>query len=80
MWGGGLLGFLVSFPGLIHVHKKLGSLPFRVLVEQAVEAAKRGVKVSKNQEYLTAVLRPVISSSDEIKNLFFKRRKILKVW
>ena len=76
--GWGSVGVPGILPGLIHVHKKLGSLPFRVLVEQAVEAAKRGVKVSKNQEYLTAVLRPVISSSDEIKNLFLKDGKFLR--
>ena len=76
--GWGSVGVPGILPGLIHVHKKLGSLPFRVLVEQAVEAAKRGVRVSKNQEYLTAVLRPVISSSDEIKNLFLKDGKFLR--
>ena len=76
--GWGSVGVPGVLPGLIHVHKKLGSLPFRVLVEQAVEAAKSGVKVSKNQEYLTEVLRPVISSSDEIKNLFLKDGKLLR--
>jgi gamma-glutamyltranspeptidase/glutathione hydrolase len=48
------------------------------LVEQAVEAGKNGSKTSKNQEYLTRVLRPVISSSGEIKKLFLKDGKFLK--
>ena len=76
--GWGSVGVPGILPGLIHIHKKLGVLPFRVLVEQAVETGKNGAKVSKNQEYLTEVLRPVISTSKEIKNLFLKNEKFLK--
>ncbi len=76
--GWGAVGIPGVLPGLIHIHKKLGVLPFRVLVEQAVEAGKNGSKVSKNQEYLTRVLRPVISGSKEIKNLFSKDGRFLR--
>ena len=76
--GWGSVGVPGILPGLIHIHKKLGVLPFKVLVEQAVEVGKNGSKVSKNQEYLTRVLRPVISGSKEIKNLFLKDGKFLK--
>ncbi len=76
--GMGSVGVPGVLPGLIHVHKKLGSLPFSVLVEQAVFLAKKGAKVSKNQEYLTQVLAPVISGSEKIKNLFLKEGSLLK--
>ena len=76
--GMGSVGVPGALPGLIQIHKKLGRLPFSVLVEQAVFLAKKGTKVSKNQEYLTQVLAPVISSSEKIKNLFLKEGSLLK--
>ena len=76
--GWGAVGVPGLLPGLIHIHKRFGVLPFRVLVEQAIEIGKNGAKISKNQEYLTRVLRPVISSSEEIKKLFLKDGKFLK--
>ena len=76
--GMGSVGVPGVLPGLIRVHKKLGSLPFSVLAEQAVVLAKEGAKVSKNQEYLTKVLGPVISSSEKIKRLFSKEDRFLR--
>ena len=76
--GMGSVGVPGALPGLIQIHKKLGRLPFSVLVEQAVFLAKRGTKVSKNQEYLTSVLAPVVASSEKIKKLFLKDGKLLR--
>ena len=76
--GMGSVGVPGVLPGLITIHKKLGSLPFSVLVEQAVFLAKKGAKVSKNQEYLTSVLAPVVANSEKIKKLFLKDGKLLK--
>ena len=76
--GMGAVGIPGVLPGLIHIHKKLGSLPFPVLVEQAIFAAKKGTKVSKNQEYLTQVLSPVISGSEQVKKLFLKEGRFLQ--
>ena len=78
--GMGSVGVPWGFAWTNSMHKKLGSLPFSVLVEQAVFLAKRGAKVSKNQEYLTQVLAPVVASSEKIKNFFFERRETFKVW
>jgi gamma-glutamyltranspeptidase/glutathione hydrolase len=47
-------------------------LPFSVLVEQSVHLAKKGSVTSKNQEYLSSVLSPVISNSPELLSLFQK--------
>ena len=76
--GMGSVGIPGVLPGLIQIHKKLGSLPFSVLVEQAVFVAKRGTKVSKNQEYLTRVLAPVVAGSEKIKKLFLKNGELLR--
>ena len=70
--GAGSVGVPGTIPGLIEVHKRYGSLPFSVLVEQSVHLAKKGSVTSKNQEYLSSVLSPVISNSPELLSLFQK--------
>ena len=70
--GAGSVGVPGTIPGLIEVHGRYGSLPFSVLVEQAVDLAKKGAIMSKNQEYLSNVLSPVISHSPELLSLFQK--------
>ena len=70
--GAGSVGVPGTIPGLIEIHRQYGSLPFSVLVEQAVGLAKKGSVISKNQEYLSGVLSPVISSSPKLLSLFQK--------
>ncbi|HIL86163.1 MAG TPA: hypothetical protein EYG56_00825 [Candidatus Marinimicrobia bacterium] len=76
--GVGSVGIPGTLPGLIQIHKNYGSLPFSVLVEQAVDLAKNGCSISQNQEYLSEVLSPVISSSKTLKSIFTKRGSLLK--
>ena len=76
--GVGSVGIPGTLPGLIQIHKNYGSLPFPVLVEQAVDLAKNGCSISKNQEYLSEVLSPVISSSETLKSIFTKKGSLLK--
>ena len=76
--GAGSVGIPGTLPGLIQVHKDYGSLPFSVLVEQALELSKRGCLISKNQEYLSEVLLPIISSSKTLESLFIKDGSLLK--
>ena len=76
--GMGSVGIPGTLPGLIDIHKNYGSLPFAVLVEQAVDLAKNGCLISKNQEYLSSVLYPVISNSETLKSLFIKNGVLKK--
>ena len=76
--GAGSVGIPGTLPGLIHIHKKYGSLPFSVLVEQALDLSKKGCLISKNQEYLSEVLSPIISSSKVLESLFIKDGSLLK--
>lgn len=76
--GAGSVGIPGTLPGLIHIHKEYGSLPFSVLVEQAIDISKKGCLVSKNQEYLSEVLSPIISSSKVLESLFIKDGSLLK--
>ena len=76
--GAGSVGVPGTIPGLIEIHKRYGSLPFSVLVEQSVHLAKKGSVTSKNQEYLSGVLSPVISNSPELLSLFKKDGSFLR--
>ena len=76
--GAGSVAIPGTLPGLIQIHKEYGSLPFSVLVEQAIDISKKGCLVSKNQEYLSEVLSPIISSSKVLKSLFIKDGSLLK--
>lgn len=76
--GAGSVGIPGTLPGLIHIHKEYGSLPFSVLVEQAIDLSKKGCLISKNQEYLSEVLSPIISSSKVLESLFIKDGSLLK--
>ena len=76
--GVGSVGIPGTLPGLIQIHKNYGSLPFSVLVEQAIDLAKNGCSISQNQEYLSEVLSPVIESSKMLKSIFTKRGSLLK--
>ena len=71
--GAGSVGVPGTIPGLIEVHRRYGSLPFSVLVEPAVALAKKGSVISRNQEYLSTVLSPVIESSSDLLSLFQKK-------
>ena len=76
--GAGSVGIPGTLPGLIHIHKEYGSLPFSVLVEQAIDLSKKGCLISKNQEYLSEVLSPIISSSKALESLLIKDGSLLK--
>ncbi len=57
----------VATPGIIggvfQIHKELGSLPFGVIAEPAIELAKQGVLVDDFQDYLLQLLKPIIDRS-----------------
>jgi len=54
--------------GLFHVHRELGSIPMRRLIEPALNLARRGVTVNAFQQYMLQVTKPIYASTPE--NLF----------
>lgn len=76
--GSGSVGIPGTLPGLISIHKQYGSLPFSTLVEQAVKLSRTGSILSKNQEYVTQVLFPVVSNNQDLFSLFSKNGKLIK--
>lgn len=64
--------------GLFKIHSELGSIPFKVIAEPAIELAKKGVLVDDFQQVLIQLMSPIISESIEGKQFFFKESGELK--
>jgi gamma-glutamyltranspeptidase/glutathione hydrolase len=71
----GVPGFVA---GLCEAHKKYGSMPLKELVLPAQKLAKKGIKISKQQDYLIEILFGVISITPASKKLFLKNGERLK--
>ena len=75
--GKGSIAVPGNVKGLLHVHRKLGKLPFKVISEPAIDIAKNGVKLSKSQSYITSLLEGILQTSDASKKLFFRDNKLI---
>ena len=63
--GANAVGIPGSVAGLYKVHQKFGTLPFKDLIQPAIDLAKKGVVVTKKQA----------KSLNHYRNLFFKANK-----
>ena len=57
-------------PGLEQAHRLFGTLPWRVLVEPAVELARSGVAISESQAYLHALLDLILRHTNESRLIY----------
>ena len=64
--------------GLITVHQKHGLLPLSIVLEPAIELAKTGTSLSKEQAYVFKILDPIFSHSQEGKKIFYLNGELLK--
>ncbi len=56
--------------GLFEIQARLGRLPMRVLLEPAVELARRGVELNTFQVYINRILEPILRHTPAIQALF----------
>ncbi|HEY9646604.1 MAG TPA: gamma-glutamyltransferase, partial [Chroococcidiopsis sp.] len=54
-----------TLAGLMHIHERLGRLPFKAVVEPAVHYAQTGVTVDAFQAYCFKILQPIWLGSEE---------------
>jgi len=59
--------------GLFAIHRDLGSLPMPVLMEPAVELARKGVRVNRLQAFILGVVRPVYLATPQAAQRFTSR-------
>ena len=75
--GKGSVAIPGNIRGLLHIHKRLGRIPLKVITEPAIDIAKNGVKLSKSQAYITSLLGPIIKSSANSRRLFYHDNQLL---
>ena len=58
--------------GLLHVQKKLGTLPIKIVLEPAINAARNGIRLNKAQAYAIQILEPILCHDPQNKPLFYR--------
>ena len=66
-----------NIKGLLHIHRRLGEIPLKVVTEPAINIAKNGVKLSKSQAYITSLLDSILKTSVDSRKLFYNDNKLL---
>jgi gamma-glutamyltranspeptidase/glutathione hydrolase len=61
-----------AVPGLAAAHRRFGSLPWRTLLEPAVEAARDGIELTRPQAYLHAILDLILRHTKEGRRVYGK--------
>lgn len=64
--------------GLLKVHKRLGQIPLKTVLEPAIHIAREGVILNEAQGYLFKILEPILAHSSSGKKLFAPDGGILK--
>lgn len=72
------LGVPGTLQGLLHIHKKYGSLELKKVVAPAISYARNGVKLLPAQAYLCSVLTAFCTYTKEAAEIFAPKGKLLQ--
>ena len=61
--------------GFFEIHRDLGSLPIREVLEPAIQICRQGFAISAFQEYLFTVVSPVFQGTEASKKIFGSHQK-----
>ena len=67
-----------TIKGFLHVHRRLGRLPLKVVLEPAIQLSKNGVPLNHHQAYFNSLLEPIMTLSREGRSLFAPQGQYLK--
>lgn len=59
-----------NIKGYLHVHKKLGSLPLKEILQPAIAMAREGVALNKHQAYFLNMLKPIMVVTEASRKIF----------
>ncbi len=62
--------------GLFEIHRHLGSVPMREIVQPAVETAREGVQLHRQTKYQVDILEPILRASEEGRAMYTKEGKL----
>lgn len=64
--------------GLFAAHRKLGQLPFKVLIEPAVAYARQGFTLNRFNDFTNGLLEPILTQQEEGRKFYAPQGKILR--
>jgi gamma-glutamyltranspeptidase/glutathione hydrolase len=65
--------------GLLHVHKRLCTLPLKTILSPALSYLAEGVEVYAVQEVILGYLEPILTSTDYGKEIYFKNGRYVRL-
>ena len=67
-----------NLKGFLYVHKRLGRLPLKTIVEPAINLCENGVELNEYQAYFLSLLEPIMTLKEEGRKIFLKNGKFCK--
>ncbi len=64
--------------GYLHVHKRLGRLPLKTVLEPAINYCEKGVELNDHQAYFLTLLKPIMTYSQDGKDIYFVGKRFCK--
>lgn len=68
--GQGAIATPGALKGVFEVHRQLGSMPMRDLVQPAIRAAREGMQLNALQAYIFSIVSPILTATDEVAKVF----------
>ncbi len=63
--------------GIYQINREKGKLPLKEIIQPALKYAKEGIYLSKTQAYFVKLLEPILSSTKNSKEVFFKDDELI---
>lgn len=71
--GQGTIATPGSVKALFEIHRDLGSIPLREIVQPAIQAAREGVMLNPLQAYILELVRPIYMASPEARRIYSRK-------
>lgn len=68
-----------NIAGLFEVHKELGSMPMPEIIAPVIDRMKMGIELRKQTLYQIDILTPILTITDEGKQVYLKEQKPLTI-
>lgn len=76
--GHGSVAVPANLKGLLHVHRRLGSIPLDKVLTPAIRHARQGVEINQRQAYFLDILKPIITLTRKSRKLYQQDGKYLQ--
>jgi gamma-glutamyltranspeptidase/glutathione hydrolase len=65
--------------GLLHIHKRLCTLPIKTILTPALTYLEEGIEINELQGYILSLLEPIFTSTDYGKKIYMKNGRYVRL-